>query len=505
MAFVKETSTTSIDDSVSGALSVTGLITASSGIKVGSGSDNQIIYASDGGETITLDNSDNVTILGNLTVTGGNIISSSATAITLSGANATIAGNLTVTGNTILFGNGEQITNTVNDKLYFVAPETTIFAVGYDRSAFLNILSHAGNDAKISFSEGGPGAAWTIGHDASESDEFCFMSGTETIDKATAKMKLESDGDLVIAGDFTANGGEATISGVEGEDASLVLKGDEGDDAGDEWQVLVKESNQHLIIGNDLASAGNYTPLLEITPHATAASSLVQITGDLEVNGGRLTFGNDEYIQNEVDSVLRVVSATTVIEGKLKVEAASGNTELRINAPSSGGDSKILFQEATVNNWYAGSYGSDNTFHIGTGSAVATNTMLKLSTSGDLTITGGITSAGATIATRTSVNNLANDGSIPITATCVNIDANGSARTGIRFAGTGTAGQIIVVNNTGGETLTFHATPGTCLVRGMTTSLDTMESLGVYMFVSDGSLWNLIGGGSLPNEGLTAS
>ena len=97
------------------------------------------------------------------------------------------------------------------------------------------------------------------------------------------------------------------------------------------------------------------------------------------------------------------------------------------------------------------------------------------------------------------------DGSIPITATCINIDANGGARTGIRFAGTGTAGQIIIVNNTGGETLTFHATPGTCLVRGMTTSLDTMESLGVYMFAADGALWNLIGGGSKPNEGLTAS
>ena len=65
--------------------------------------------------------------------------------------------------------------------------------------------------------------------------------------------------------------------------------------------------------------------------------------------------------------------------------------------------------------------------------------------------------------------------------------------------------NLIIVNNTGGEKLTFHATAGTCLVRGMTTSLDTMESLGVYMFVSDGALWNLIGGGSLPNEGLTAS
>ena len=113
--------------------------------------------------------------------------------------------------------------------------------------------------------------------------------------------------------------------------------------------------------------------------------------------------------------------------------------------------------------------------------------------------------SGTFIGIRPSATTLADNESIPITATTANIDAGGGARTGIRFAGAGTAGQMLIVNNTGGESLTFHATAGTCLVRGMTSSLDTMEALGVYIFVSDGSLWNLIGGGSLPNEGLTAS
>jgi len=60
-----------------------------------------------------------------------------------------------------------------------------------------------------------------------------------------------------------------------------------------------------------------------------------------------------------------------------------------------------------------------------------------------ITTTGNVTIGGATIATRPSVTNLADNGSILITATCANIDANGGARTGIRFAGTGTAGQIL--------------------------------------------------------------
>ena len=105
------------------------------------------------------------------------------------------------------------------------------------------------------------------------------------------------------------------------------------------------------------------------------------------------------------------------------------------------------------------------------------------------------------------VNNLADDGSIPITSSFVNVDANGSARTGIRFAGTGTAGQILAVNNTGGEALTFHNTEGTALVRGIAADHDTMEANFMGLFISDGSLWNLIAGGvdSQPDAGLTAS
>lgn len=118
---------------------------------------------------------------------------------------------------------------------------------------------------------------------------------------------------------------------------------------------------------------------------------------------------------------------------------------------------------------------------------------------------GNLYVSGPIIANKPSVSNLADDGSIPITAAFANIDANGTARTGIRFAGAGTAGQVIYVNNTGGETLTFHATVGTCLVRGLTTSLDTMEATGMYHFVSDGTYWNFVGGGTLPGEGLTAS
>ena len=47
---------------------------------------------------------------------------------------------------------------------------------------------------------------------------------------------------------------------------------------------------------------------------------------------------------------------------------------------------------------------------------------------------GNLYISGPIIAIKPSVTNLAGSGSIPITAAFANIDANGSARTGIRFA-----------------------------------------------------------------------
>ena len=66
---------------------------------------------------------------------------------------------------------------------------------------------------------------------------------------------------------------------------------------------------------------------------------------------------------------------------------------------------------------------------------------------------------------------------------------------------------MIIVNNTGGEALTFHNTEGTAKVRGINADHDTMEANFMGMFISDGSLWNLIAGGvdSQPDVGLTAS
>ena len=94
---------------------------------------------------------------------------------------------------------------------------------------------------------------------------------------------------------------------------------------------------------------------------------------------------------------------------------------------------------------------------------------------------------------------------IPVGNPYIQVDAGGSQRTGARFARAGAAGEVIFISNVGGETITFHATAGTALVRGIHADNDTMEPNGTYMFVSDGTLWVFIGGSQATNvAGLSA-
>ena len=124
-----------------------------------------------------------------------------------------------------------------------------------------------------------------------------------------------------------------------------------------------------------------------------------------------------------------------------------------------------------------------------------------------VTMNGDLTNVGKTVLAPLAVTTYSgNDGSIPVTAGYANIDAGGSARSGLRFASAGTAGQLLVVQNSGGENLTFHNTDTTSLLRGTEADHDTMPPNYVGLFVSDGSRWNLIAGGvdTQPDIGLTA-
>lgn len=152
---------------------------------------------------------------------------------------------------------------------------------------------------------------------------------------------LTVDGN-VTASSMVAKGGTTTVQGVEGGNASLYLKSDESDDAGDDWLISANQATNTLTIGNDIASAGTNVSLLTIVPHATKTSSTVTLAGSLRVVGGgievkgieggtaSLTLQADESDDNGDDYLI-----TSVGNGRLTISndiSGLGAVQIQIDA-----------------------------------------------------------------------------------------------------------------------------------------------------------------------------
>ena len=170
-------------------MTLSGLITASAGIKLG----NNIIYSQNGTTSITTTNTTgDVTIAGDLTVTGNDIKSSSATAITMAGTNVTVVGDLTITG-----GN---ITN----------------AITCDSSLTTTGLFTANANVVVGADADGTDRSITFGHTTLKSiigiddDQDVFAINTDGAFEAANDFELDTNGNATIKGNLTISGGNIT-------------------------------------------------------------------------------------------------------------------------------------------------------------------------------------------------------------------------------------------------------------------------------------------------------
>jgi hypothetical protein len=130
------------------------------------GTSNQIAVTGSGSETaaVTVALTDNVTLVGDLTVGGNNIKSSAGTtAITLDGANVTVAGNLTINGSSTIVN---STTVTIDDVLLKLADNNTGNSVDtgvYGQYVESTVTKYAG---------------WF--RDASDNNIFKFFTGLQT-------------------------------------------------------------------------------------------------------------------------------------------------------------------------------------------------------------------------------------------------------------------------------------------------------------------------------------
>ena len=123
----------------------------------------------------------------------------------------------------------------------------------------------------------------TIAGDATVTGDLT-ISGNDIKDSGgSAAITFDGSQNTVLAGDLTVNGGDVTITAGQDTDAILLLQSDNSDDAGDDWEILAKQADKKLTIGNDIASAGTYVPHITITPHATISSSIVDVHGSIRI------------------------------------------------------------------------------------------------------------------------------------------------------------------------------------------------------------------------------
>ncbi len=337
-------------------------------------------------------------------------------------------------------------------------------------------------------------------------------------------------GNMTVTSDLTLNGGDGALTFNSAGENSIKIPDNNGsalivEEANNVYMKFVTTDGQeHIQIPDDTILAfGSDTDVtvqydedgddafvvdlgagssggMQISSAASANAVLTIKNTENNVNGSTLKLVNDRAHGN--------ISDGNEICGSLEFLAddTDGNITTYASVVGSAADSTSGSEEGILQFKVAENDGTLNAGLVITGTS--TNDRIDVTLASDLasvtTVNGGLTTKGAMIAgDNGSATNLADDAAIPINVACARVDANGGARTGIRFNGSGTISQILVVVNVGGENLTFHATEGTAVLRGTNVNKDTILPGEAHIFVSDGTLWNHVGGGKT-DEQMTA-
>ena len=146
-----------------------------------------------------------------------------------------------------------------------------------------------------------------------DEDQFKFDDDVQIIDNKS--LILGTNEDITILYDESTNDSLEIAANVEGAALGIVLKADQGDDAGDEWKLNIADGGT-LTLGNDINSAGTYVTHLTITPNATVASSVALFAG--EVSMATLDIGGTNVTSTAVELNIidgdTAASATTVAD-----------------------------------------------------------------------------------------------------------------------------------------------------------------------------------------------
>ena len=334
----------------------------------------------------------------------------------------------------------------------------------------------------LTIGSGSAGVDYTLTFDGADADgvltwmedEDYFKFSDDVLILDNEKLILGTDENITITYDETTNDALEIAANVEGAALPIILKADQGDDAGDEWKLNVADGGV-ITLGNDINSAGTYVTHLTITPNSTVASSTAAFAGGVTIAGDLTISGDDLTMGTNTSGAALIGDGTNfnpvVISGDISI-ATNGAASIATNsvdgthiALGSDAQGDIMYYDGT--NWARLGYGTSGYFlkTQGTGANPA-----WAATTG--TITAFTNGADNRIATGTS-------------STALNAEANltftGSALTCI---GTITVG----VDDTGHDVKFFGATASKYME--WDESADTLNVAGTVAIPAGGAITN---------------
>tara|TARA_Y100001938_G_scaffold144907_1_gene220513 strand:+ start:354 stop:2276 length:1923 start_codon:yes stop_codon:yes gene_type:complete len=295
-----------------------GFSTSSGDITLDSAAD--IILDADGADIILKDGG---TEFGRFTQSGGQLVikssSSASTALTMSGANVTIAGNLTVTGNTEGDGN-----ITIGD----AATDTVTF--GGTIQGSLVFEGSSADSFETTLTPGNPSSDITLTLPSSTTDTLVGLASSQTLTNKTLTTPIiaEIDSGSSITLDAT------TDINLDAGGADIILKDD-----GTEFARFTNSSGE-LVIKSGSSST---TALTFSGANATLAGNLT-VTGTSTFNGGTINLGD---AATDTIAFNGTISSNLVFEGStgdsFETTLAPGNpsADITLTLPSSGSDTLV--------------------------------------------------------------------------------------------------------------------------------------------------------------------
>ena len=180
-------------------------------------------------------------------------------------------------------------------------------------STFSGDIRLNGNDIQAS---DGVASISMSGRDVSVAGDLT-VTGNDIKGSGGTVMTMDGSNNAAFAADVEILGGDATIKAANDGNATLNLQADNADDNGDSW-LMSAQTDQSLAVANNIS--GSPVAMLSVTPHATAAQSLVNIAGKLKLSGLEIQNADGEAcISIDADQNATIAADLNVSGGKVSL------------------------------------------------------------------------------------------------------------------------------------------------------------------------------------------